>query len=843
MKKQLIIFSILVFLCFHGMSQDLFTRSLDGDWEFRKAGTKEWLPAIVPGCIHLDLFRLGIIKDPFYRDNEASIQWISEIGWEYKKVFQFDEDAFSARHIELVCKGLDTYANVYINDSLVIVADNMFREWVKDIKPYLYQGKNAIRIQFPAIGPENKARYEKLRYKFPGDEKVVCRKAGYHFGWDWGPTLITSGIWKTIYLRSWTQVNVLGVQCIQKNLTDSLANMAADFNLVSDLADSAYFKVMMENGRVFKKAAVIRKGNNLVRLDFKIENPQYWWPNGFGKPVLYNLRYEVTFAGKKVGEGMKRVGLRTISLVQRSDSTGKTFYFKVNGHPIFAKGGNYIPQDNFLTRVSDSSYHRVIADVKAANMNMLRVWGGGVYEKDLFYDLCDENGIMVWQDLMFACAMYPTEKDFMRNVLSEVVENVYRLRNHPSIALWCGNNEIDEGWKNWGWQKQYNYSKKDSFDIFSTYLFLFNGKIPEIISKIDTLRAYIPSSPMTGWGRDESLKKGDVHYWGVWWGKEPFQVFNKKIGRFMSEYGFQSFPELSTIKKFTLPDDRKLGSPVLKSHQKHPAGYETIDEYLLRDYHKPKDFESYIQVSQLLQAEGIQTAIEAHRRAKPYCMGTLFWQLNDCWPVVSWSAIDYYGKKKAVYYRIKNAFQQILPSAVVENGRVKVYVISDNPIPVDAKLSLNLTSFDGKSIFQRNIQISIPAQSSKVYFDTLRNELLEGLDSAKVLLVSTIQGDDGSLARNLFYFESPKNLLMTTPTFEKKAEKIENGYRIVLKTDKLAKGVYLSVPLEGEFSDNYFDMLPGESREIFFETDNKIKDILTILSITSLIDTYPRNEK
>jgi len=838
MKICQVCFFYLLLTGLYGFSQNPNTRDLGGAWKFRKTGTGEWMNARVPGCVHLDLLANGTIKDPFYRDPEKNLQWIGESGWEYKKEFDILERAFADRHIELVCEGLDTYAKVYINDSLVIVADNMFREWIRDIKSFLFLGKNVIRIQFASVPLENKVRYEALKYKLPGDEKVVCRKAAYQFGWDFSPAFITCGVWKPVYLRSWSHVNVLDVHFIQKNLSDSLAKIRSDITLVSDLADSAYFTIKLENEKSFHQAFAIKKGKNTLGLNFEIINPELWWPNGLGKPFLYKISYEVRFAGHLVGKGEKKIGLRTISLVQKEDSIGRSFYFLVNGLPVFAKGANYIPPDSFLPRVSDSFYHQIICDAKSANMNMLRVWGGGVYEKDLFYDLCDENGMMVWQDFMFACAMYPGENDFLKNVLTEVEENIIRLRNHPCIALWCGNNEIDEGWKNWGWQKQYDLSIQDSSRLYDTYRSLFNRKIPELVGRLDTLASYVPSSPLAGWGHPESLEKGDVHYWGVWWGQEPFSIYTKKVGRFMSEYGFQGFPELSSIIKFTAPDDRLPDSRVMRTHQKHPIGFETIDAYMLRDFRKPKDFSSYILTSQLLQAEGIKSAIEAHRRGKPRCMGTLVWQLNDCWPGISWSAIDYYGRKKAVYYRMKDSFHQTMLSPVVEEDRVKVYVVTDSPQPIPARLLIRICDFNGNVFLKKNLSLNIPANSSTVCFDTLGSAMLAGLDPAKVVLSASLYINEFESTRNLLYFVSPQNLSLQIPAFKKTIDKTPKGYLIKIKTDKLAKGVCLSLPLKGEFSDNYFDMLPGEIREIVFETSDKSPDILPHLSIKTLIDTY-----
>ncbi len=842
MNRSFILLFVAFTLCNlkFAWSQDINTFELEGGWKFRRAGTKEWYPARVPGVVHLDLMRNNMIPDPYLRDNESKLQWIGEVGWEYMKTFQYDERNFAWRHIDLVLKGLDTYANVYLNDSLILVSDNMFREWYVDIKMKLHIGPNTLRIQFPAVIPENKARYAKLPYKLPGDEKVVCRKAAYQFGWDWGPSLITSGIWRPVYIREWNAVNVLGVQFVQKKLTDTIARMAARFTLFSELGDSADIRLFLDSTEILRQNVILNKGPNVISGDFSIKDPQRWWPNGMGNPTLYNFGYEVYFNGSLVGEGRQKIGLRTIELVQDKDSTGKSFYFKVNGLPVFVKGANYIPQDNFIPRVKDSAYRAIIADVKQANMNMLRVWGGGIYENDIFYDLCDENGIMVWQDFMYANSMYPATKEFLDGVRDEAIQNIVRLRRHPCIALWCGNNEIDEGWKNWGWQKQYGYSPEDSAAIYRNYRVMFDLILPNNVRKFDSARAYIPSSPLHGWGHAESLTEGDSHYWGVWWGKEPFANYEKKVGRFMSEFGFQAFPDFSTIKKFTSPEDRAIETPVMKAHQKHPTGFETIDEYLLRDYNKPKDFESYTYVSQLLQAKGIVSAIEAHRRAKPYCMGTMYWQLNDCWPVVSWSSRDYYGKKKALQYAIPAAYDQILISPVVEDGRVKVYISSDDQKLNMAIMTVKVLDFDGNLYSDEGFTVDIPENSSLVYYDTLQTALLGKLNPKACLLLVTLKGTgfSGLQVKNMLYFVSPKDLALQLPSIEKVVTATPTGYNIRISCSKLAKNVSLSTTLKGDFSDNYFDMLPGESVDVQFTTAKKNPKINELIVLRSLIDTY-----
>ncbi len=821
-------------------AQDFGTIDLSKGWKFRRAGTKEWMPARVPGNVHLDLLRNKMIPDPYFRDNEEKLQWIGEVGWEYTRTFNMDEGEFAWRHIDLVAEGLDTYANVYLNDSLILVADNMFREWYANIKTVLRIGPNTLRVQFPANIPQIKAEYGKLPYKLPGDERVVCRKAAYHYGWDWGPKLVTSGIWRPIYIRKWNAVNVLGVQFIQKSLTDTLATLAAQFTMFAELDDSAQIRLFHDSTEILRQSVSLKRGPNQLRGEFMISKPELWWPNGMGKPILYNFGWEVWFNGQMAGKGKQRVGLRTIDLVQDKDSTGRSFYFKVNGMPAFIKGANYIPQDVFVPRVTDSAYRQLIRRVTDANFNMLRVWGGGIYENDIFYDLCDENGIMVWQDFMFANAMYPATKEFLDNVRDEAIQNIVRLRRHPSLALWCGNNEIDEGWKNWGWQKQYGYTTEDSTEIHRNYRWMFNGILQNNVRRFDTARAYIPSSPLHGWGRPESLKEGDSHYWGVWWGKEPFSVYEKKIGRFMSEFGFQAFPDYSTILKFTSQEDRVLGSAVLKAHQKHPTGFETIDEYLLRDYRKPKNLEMYGYVSQLLQAKGIVSAIEAHRRAKPYCMGTMFWQLNDCWPVVSWSSRDYYGKSKALDYAISSAYDNMLISPVVENGRVKVHIVNDYPLVYRATMTVKVMDFEGNLFSDEGFTVDIPGHSSLVYYDTLQTALLGNLDPKGVLLLVTLKGAAMIpwQVKNSLYFVPPRDLSLPVPVITKSVTPNAQGYMIHLSCDKLVKNLYLSSSVAGDFSGNYFDMLPGEEVDIQFYTKKKDPAMESKILVKSLIDSY-----
>jgi beta-mannosidase len=442
---------------------------------------------------------------------------------------------------------------------------------------------------------------------------------------------------------------------------------------------------------------------------------------------------------------------------------------------------------------------------------MLRVWGGGAYPDEDFYKDCDRAGILVWQDFMFACAMYPGNKNFVENVKQEAIEQVKNLRNHPCLALWCGNNEVDEGWHNWGWQKQYKYSKSDSARIWNDYKKLFHEILPAIVKQNDLKTPYWPSSPSIGWGRKESLQQGDSHYWGVWWGNEPFEMYEKKVGRFMSEYGFQGMPSIETFRSFCDSSELDLNSAAVKNHQKHPTGYKTIKDYMERDYVVPKEFEKFIFVSQLLQERGMRTAIEAHRRAKPYCMGTLFWQLNDCWPATSWSAVDFYNRPKAFFYSLKNLYDDVLISVKQDGDEYNIFIVNDKFHSIDGKLTLSICDFSGKEIFVKKADIKVIANTSGSYLSLSEKEV-KGLDKEKMYLrCQFISNDETVKKKSLCYFTSPKNLKLQVPKLDIIYQPVIYGLKI--KSDVLVKNIYLQSN-DNSFSENYFDLEPGEEKEI-----------------------------
>ena len=802
MRNFLVLFLFPLIL----MSQNK-QRSLNNeDWKFKQENKDNWLPAKIPGTVHTDLLANKIIEDPFFGTNEKQLQWIENENWNYKTSFIVSKSELKFKNIALEFKGLDTYATVFLNGKLILEANNMFRTWKIPVKNNLIQGENSIEIKFKSAVLAGKSAAQKLSYTLPGDEKVFTRKAQYQYGWDWGPRFVTAGIWKDVNLNFWNNLTIENVSDNQLELNDDKAVL----EFITTIKVNRVSTIKLKINEIFETFN-LKKGLNKIKMNYEIKNPKRWWTNGLGEANLYPFEISLINHKKIVSSKKLNIGLRTIELIQEKDKIGTSFYFKLNGIPVFMKGANYIPDDSFMPRVTDAIYKARIKTAVDSNMNMLRVWGGGIYADDAFYDECDKNGILVWQDFMFACAMYPGDADFLENVKHEVIDNVTRLQNHPSLAIWCGNNENDEGWKNWGWQKQYNYSKSDSTRIWNDYEKLFHQLIPKTLDSLSSKNKpiYWPSSPSIGWGKKESMTQGDSHYWGIWWGKEPFEIYKKKVGRFMSEYGFQGMPNLETLQKVVPQNDLNLTSEAIKNHQKHPTGYETINEYMARDYVIPKDFEDYTYVSQLLQADGMKTAMEAHRRAKPNCMGTLYWQFNDCWPVNSWSSIDYYGNWKAFQYQVKRSYENLLHSVNEEGDFYKVYIVNDALENFTDELTWELISFDGTSLWSNTKEVNVDQNSSSVVLEIPKKEF-EKFNLNQVVLNCSIISDS-KIENSLYYFVKPKELKLTKPTI--KITKIDDlTYEV--SSDVLAKNVFLFSDETTHFSDNYFDLFPSERKVI-----------------------------
>jgi beta-mannosidase len=511
----------------------------------------------------------------------------------------------------------------------------------------------------------------------------------------------------------------------------------------------------------------------------------------------------------------------------------ESFFFELNGVPLFAKGANYIPQDPFQPRVGEEAYRQLIDNVCKANMNMLRVWGGGIYEEDLFYELCDEKGILVWQDFMFACAMYPGDTAFLENVKVEAIQNLKRLRRHPSIALWCGNNENKEGWHRWGWQPAFSEAQRR--DRWRDYEALFHKLLPELVATYQPEVDYWPSSPSYGRGNPRHLFEGDSHYWGVWHDAEPFDILAQRIPRFMSEFGFQAFPGPKTIAEFSAPEDRQLLSPVMQAHQKHPRGNELIMTYLERDLPKPRDFDDFLYLSQLLQAEGMRLGLEAQRRARPFCMGTLYWQLNDCWPVASWSGLDYRGRWKALHYAVREAFAEEMISVEKREEQLRLWLVSDRLDTLsNCELQVELWGTRGRLLRVKRLPLELLPAQSQVY-EQLSAAAWGGKKAKKRFLRLALRDGEGKeVAEKFFYFLPPKDLNLPRPQLHWEVQKHQKGYWIHLRTDKPARAIRLSHPAEGWFSDNYFDLVPGAGKSILFHTQKEIPNFTLGLKVRSL---------
>ena len=803
---------------------------LDANWQFKKVTDSLWQTATVPGNIHTDLLELELIKDPFIGDNEMDVQWVSKADWEYKTNFSLDKESLQNKNIELNFEGLDTYASVFLNDSLILKANNAFRTWRVNVKSIL-KANNQLRILFESTSKYEDKEKAKLGYTLPDGDRVFTRKAQFQYGWDWGPKLNTLGIWRPISLLAWDDYKIDDIYVTQDIVNDSVANLKLEIKKFSNVAlDKKLSYEVFVNNTLVKTSTELDK-DSIWLTNFDIKNPTLWWPHNLGVPYLYDIKVIVKDQNHILDSISVKHGIRTIELISEKDSIGESFYFKVNNKSVYAKGANYIPQHSFQNKVSNKHYEKLLNDVVDANMNMLRVWGGGIYENDIFYDLCDEKGILVWQDFMFACAMYPGDSEFLDNVKLEAEDNVKRLRNHASIALWCGNNESSEGWKRWGWQANRNEAEKE--EIWDNYLKIFDSILPQTVQKYTDID-YWETSPKYGRGNPKYKTEGDAHDWWVWHDAYPFEHLEDNVPRFMSEFGFQAFPSYEAIRYINQSDSLDISSEGFKNHQKHLRGFELIDEYMKRDFPVPNSntersrSEDYVYMSQLLQAYGITKGIEAQRRAKPYNMGTLYWQLNDVWPAVSWSSIDFMGNWKALHYKAKRSFDNVLVSSTMKDEVFKTWVVNDNLNSITGILNSKLIGINGKVYWENNQNIEVEADASQLVlkhdFSTLE------FDRSASILVSTFY-DKTSYT----YFVKPKDLKLDTSKIEFDIGKTSDGFEITLSSKTFQKGVFLYAEVKGHFSNNYFDMLPNKPVKIHFNTEAESLKSLKFKSLNDFL--------
>lgn len=831
MKGKDIICSLAA--CFMSLTASAYQKpqvcTLHSDWTFCQVGDTLWSDAKVPGTIHQDLLNHNRIPNPFYGMNEEAVQWVENEDWMYRTSFVVTEEQLNRDAAVLELDGLDTYADVFLNGALILRSDNMFVGHKVPVKSVLRKGENRLLIRFRSAVKEALPQWETNGFDYPADNdhsskrvSIYTRKAPYSYGWDWGIRLATCGIWRPVRLVFSDVARIEDYYVRQASVSASKADVdnRLEITNVTSQPVSALLKVAYHysanDTKEVQKQIELRPGENTVSLPVMIDNPHLWMPNGWGEPSLYKFTASVSVDGVEVASQERQVGLRSIRVVMEDDEHGKSFYFEVNGHPMFAKGANFIPDDALLPNVTTERYKRIFEDVKAANMNMLRVWGGGIYEDDKFYDEADRNGILIWQDFLFACTTYPHDPLFLKRVEAEAEYNIKRLRGHASLAMWCGNNEIYEGVRYWGWKNK--YTAEAFAEMNRGYDVLFRQLLPDMVKRFDSDRFYMHGSPYeANWGRPESWKIADSHNWGTWYGRKPFESFDSEIPRFMSEYGFQAFPEMKTIRTFAEENDFELESPVMNAHQKATIGNALIKQTMSLYYKVPVKFEDLVYVGLVLQGQGMRHGIEAHRRNRPYCMGSLFWQLNDSWPVVSWSSIDYYGNWKAMQYQSQRAFAPVLINAIKEGDDLCVYLISDElQDRDDVRLTVELMDFDGKSHGKWTQNGKLSANTSMLFLKKRVDEFLSKQDAATSFLRFTLKAKNGAaLADEVFYFAYPKDQKLPEARIETSVKRRGEAIEMTLKADKLARDIFIEVPVHGvRFSDNFFDLLPGQRKKI-----------------------------
>ena len=830
----------------------MLTSSLNGAWELYAAGEgvvrAAPIPATVPGCVHTDLLAAGRIDDPYYRDNESRLQWISETDWVYRRTFEVSEHLLAHERVLLRCEGLDTLATVRLNGRAAGVADSMYRVWEYDAKALLHPGENTIEVTFAAPAPylREKDAQRRLPAWSVGAHRSFdggwLRKEPCSFGWDWGPILTSSGIWRDIALVAFDAARLEEVEIRQDHGTpgrvDVTVRLAAERVAPAPLTATVRLEFA---GRVVAEANVpLDDGRGEATL--RVDAPRLWWPNGMGAQPLYDVTVTLRDGeGASLDVDERRIGLRTLRLDRHPDAWGESFQFVANGVPFFAKGANWIPADTFVARLTREQYARLLRDAASANMNMLRVWGGGIYESDDFYELCDELGLCVWQDFIFACGTYPTfDSAFMGNVRAEAEYNVRRLRHHPSLALWCGNNELEMGLVGDAWT--------ETTMSWEDYSRLFDELLPEVVGRLDPERDYWPSSPHTPVGdrRDfNNPDSGDAHLWSVWHGKMPFEWYRTCTHRFNSEFGFQSFPEPKAVATYTLPQDRNITSYVMEHHQRSGIGNTTIMTYLLEWFRLPTSFDMALWLSQILQGMAIKYAVEHWRRAMPRGMGTLYWQINDCWPVASWSSIDSLGRWKALHYMARRFYAPVLVSALedAKAGTLEVHLTNDLGEPVEGEVTWEVTTVAGERLGVGAMPASMGARATGPIGMLDLRPHLEAHGPRDLMIWLDLRVGGKVVSTNWATFARPKHLELADPriTVDVGEAGADGGYPVTLSAERPALWAWLElVDGEARFADNFLHLAPGHPAEVtvYPQEPTSAEALRRALRVHSLVDTY-----
>jgi len=801
------------------------TKNLGGKWAVRQAtgadplaaaGEKEgWMDARVPGCVHLDLMAAGRIPDPFYGLNELDVRWVEDQDWLYARTFRCPEKMLKAERVDMVCEGLDTFATVLLNGEEIGRADNMFCSWRWDVTKLLKGGPNRLEVFFDSsIRVARSLMKEHGALLEVGFEaaRAYMRKEQCATGWDWGPRLNSCGIWLPICLHAYDGARIADVYAPVDWSDPEKPVIKLQVEVDALRGGKAALEAELRKGRSVETAEFggsVKKGLNTVRCDIPVTNPKLWWPAGQGQQNLYRLKITGAMDGKPLDGRTLEVGLRRVELRREKDAEGESFIICINDRPVFCKGANWIPADSFLPRLTPERYEDLIRKAANANMNMLRVWGGGIYETDQFYQACDRLGVMVWQDFMFTCACYPENLEpFMASVRREAEQNVRRLRNRPSLVLWCGNNENHQGYEEW-WHRPDIWGGK-----------IYDGLLPEVCEKLDPQRPYWPGSPYGG-EHANCAEAGDRHVYSVWGQWMPPEHYRKESGRFISEFGMQAPPCIETIHKYVPAAERHMQSRTMTHHNKAEFGTEKLYGYLAGRFRVPADFEDCVYLMQLSQGEAIKTAVEHWRACKFRTAGTLFWQMNDCWPVASWSCVDYEGCPKALYYYAKRFFAPVLPVILRAGGGLSVNVVNDRPKPFAGTLVCGMADLAGVDIWTAEAAAELPANAVREVLAREDSELGLTERARQYFWCKLLEGKE-AVSANSWFFMPYKHVALPLVDWEVNvAERGEHRFEITLESSAFAKGVWLRMEgMRAEFEDNFFDAFESVPVTVGVTTEN-----------------------
>lgn len=827
------------------------TCTLNGTWQL-SAGHRslESVDMQIPGTVLSGLLAAGKIKDPFYRTNEDATRALFWKDYVFTRTFDVDEELLAQQHIVLVCEGLDTLAEISINGTFLAKTDNMHRTWKFQAKKLLHPGKNEIQIVFRSvlrfIEDYPYEAHKKINYIPCGSMKgnQLLRKAHSMFGWDWGPQTIDAGIFRDIYLQGYSHARIEDIRIHQQHAKN--VSVQTSITLSESVPGQKLCVELSEDGADKPLRTKLCKTNadGVAAVDFVIENPKLWWPNDYGDQPLYIVRTTLLDEdGTSLESITRRIGLRTLTISQEKDEWGNEFAFCVNGVKIFTRGGNYIPDDCLYTRITEKKLDYILESCRRAHFNCVRVWGGGYYPSDAFYDLCDEKGLIVWQDLMYACNVYDVTDAFAENCRQETYDNVRRLRHHASLGLWCGNNEIESAWDHWGdFQKETPYLRAD-------YIRLFEEVLPKAVQEADGETFYWHSSPSSGgcFDNPDDANRGDTHYWDVWHGQKPFTDYRKYFFRFCSEFGFQSFPCAKTVNSFTLEDDRNIFSRVMESHQKNDAANGKMLYYLSENLRYPKDLTHLLYASQVLQGMAIKYGVDHWRRNRGRCMGTLYWQINDDWPAPSWSSIDYFGRWKALHYMAQKFYAPHAVSMTLEDHRCHVYFSNESFETTEYSLTLSIRDLSGNVLETYETKGNSPAFSA---IETAVVDICSWEDQKDdVFLEAVIHTKDQKVLKDVETLVPYKYLNLKNPVISTEAEETNDAFILHISSDCFAPFVALDFDdADVIFSDNFFHLTDKTVQDIIVKKEDILQghfenaeDFRKRLQILSLGTSYARS--